>query len=364
MDRQTDGQTYSSNYNIDTHRSLDTTTIVEKTVNKIWFDPHNKSGPLSGPDGIIDIKLRIEVQLHNGNNVHNLSTHELAIFARNLESLHIILMTEEDGIDEREYEPLFESLTSCPNLEKLKVEVTYNPNFSILGTLIAAYLPHLKSIEIADAFHGLDSSTGGATEVEFGRLNWLPAMGKSWGKLECLKFSDSKLVFDAATDFQKFYKYPILVKRLEFYNVRIEGVETGTYPFVISSEIEVATFFINLKNMFPKLETLVLGSIPEDGNHIIVKIENLSSILNSLGSVKNLIISEMQCTIFHGVQKRCFDGNRIKIKNILEEALNIINKKFPIDTTELEISENICNFNIFKEKGKEAILRRRMVENP
>ena len=334
--------------------SLNTTTIFEQTVNKIWFDPHNKSGPLSCPYSIIDIKLRIEVRLYNGNNVQNLSSQKLAVFAENLESLQIILMTEEDGIDERVYAPLFQSLASCPKLEKLKLEVTYNPNFSILGVLIAAYLPQLKSIDISDAFHGLDTSTGGATEVEFGRLNWLPVMGK----LESLKFSETKLVFDAATDLRISVSK---LKRLEFSNVQIEGVETGTYPFVICSEIEVATFFINLKNMFPELETLILGpGSSENGNHFRSTMGNLSSILNSLGNVKNLIISEMQCSIFHG----CFDGNRIKIKNVFEEALNIINKKFPIDTTEIEISDHICNFNIIKENGKLAILRRKLEENP
>jgi hypothetical protein len=326
-----------------TNTSLNTTSIFEKTVNKIWFDPHNKSGPLSCPDSLIDIKIRIEVRLYNGNDVHNLSSQKLAVFAENLESLQITLMTEEDGIDEREYEPLFESLASCPNLEKLKLEVTYNPNFSILGCLIAAYLRHLRSLEIYDAFH--DGRNGsGMTDVEFGRLNWLPVMRK----LESMKITDSKLIFDASTDLQIFYKYPVTkLKRLEFSNVQIYGV----------SELEATTFFMNIKNMFPGIETLVLG---QDGNHIITTIGNLSSILNSLGNVKNLIISEMQCSIFHGR----FDGNRIKIKNVFEEALNIINKKFPIDTTEIEISEHICNFNIIKEKGKLAILRRKLVENP
>ena len=107
---------------------------------------------------------------------------------KNLESVHIILMTEENGVDERVYAPLFESLESCPNLEKLLLEVTHTPNFSILGTLIAAYLRHLKSLEIFDAFHdGLNGSA--MTEVFFGRLNWLPVMPN----LEYLKFSDLTL---------------------------------------------------------------------------------------------------------------------------------------------------------------------------
>lgn len=103
---------------------LNTTTVFEQTVNKIWFDPHNKSGPLSCPDSTIYIKLRFEVRLYNGNNIHNLSSKKLAVFAENLESLQIILMTEEDGIDGRVYAPLFQSLASCPKLEKLKLEVT------------------------------------------------------------------------------------------------------------------------------------------------------------------------------------------------------------------------------------------------
>ena len=223
------------------NNSLNNNTILEKTVNKIWFDPNNKS-PMSCQDSIIDITLNLD-------NVYgNVSSHELTIFMKNLESVHIILMIEENGINERKYAPLFQSLASSPNLENLILEVSCTPDFSILGTLIRAYLPHLKSLEISDAFHGLDTSTGGATEVYFGRLNWLPGMGK----LESLKISDSKLVFDAANDFQIFYKYPVTkLKRLEFLNVQLEGVETGTYPFVISSEIEVATFFINIKNMFP-----------------------------------------------------------------------------------------------------------------
>ena len=130
----------------------------------------------------------------------------------------------------------------------------------MLGTLIAAYLPHLKSLKIYDAFHdGLNGSA--MTEVFFGRLNWLPVMRK----LESLKFSDLTLVIDATTDFQIFHKYPVTkLKRLEFSDVQIKRMEN---PFAISSEIEIATFFIHLKNMFPVLETLVLNGI-QDKNSV------------------------------------------------------------------------------------------------
>ena len=129
--------------------------------------------------------------------------------------------------------------------------------------MIAAYLPHLKSLEIFDAFRdGLNGSA--MTEVIFGRLSWLPVMGK----LESLKFSDLTLFIDAtSTDFQTFLEYPVAkLKRLEFSDVRIKSVETGNYPFA-KSEIEVATFFIHLKNMFPVLEALVLKGI-QDKNSV------------------------------------------------------------------------------------------------
>ena len=75
-------------------------------------------------------------------------------------------------------------------------------------------------------------------------------------------------VIDATADFQIFHKYPVTkLKRLEFSDVRIKRVETGTNPFAISSEIEVAKFFIRLKNMFPVLETLVLKGI-QDKNSV------------------------------------------------------------------------------------------------
>ena len=166
------------------NNSLNNNAILEKTVNKIWFDP-SKSTPMSCQDSIIDITLKSDLENDVYNNV---SSPGLTIFMKNLESVHIILMTEENGVDERVYAPLFESLESCPNLEKLLLEVTHTPNFSILGTLIAAYLRHLKSLEIFDAFHdGLNGSA--MTEVFFGRLNWLPVMPN----LEYLKFSDLTL---------------------------------------------------------------------------------------------------------------------------------------------------------------------------
>ena len=111
------------------NNSLNNNAILEKTVNKIWFDP-SKSTPMSCQDSIIDVTLKLD--LDNDVNT-NVSSHELAIFMKNLESAHIILWTEEDGINESVYAPLFESLESCPNLEKLILEVTYTPNFSMLG---------------------------------------------------------------------------------------------------------------------------------------------------------------------------------------------------------------------------------------
>ena len=61
-------------------------------------------------------------------------------------------------------------------------------------------------------------------------------------------------------------------------------------------------------------------------------ISELESVLNALGSIKNLRLSGMRCKL------KIPDGcDKPMIKSAMQEALEIIEKKCPLDSTELQI---------------------------
>ena len=88
----------------------------------------------------------------------------------------------------------------------------------------------------------------------------------------------------------------------------------------------------------------------------------LESVLNALGSIKNLIISGMRCKL---EIPDGFDKPMVQIAML--EALEIIEKKFPFDSTEIEIQADMTHtstsvnhgygLTIIKEKGKGPSLK-------
>ena len=82
----------------------------------------------------------------------------------------------------------------------------------------------------------------------------------------------------------------------------------------------------------------------------------LESVLNVLGSIKNLIISGMRCEleIPNGFDKPM-------VQSAMLEALDVIEEKFPFDSTELKIEAKPTDsygLTIIKEKGKGPILKK------
>ena len=113
-------------------------------------------------------------------------------------------------------------------------------------------------------------------------------------------------------------------------------------------------FLMNIHKFMPSLETLVMNTdlddpFPMDINHLV-------EFLDSIGSIKNLCIEgygfqyllnnkEFQRPILNYL-------NEDQTKVIFERAMEVINKKFPINSTAFEIVDNEYGWNIKKEKGK------------
>ena len=118
--------------------------------------------------------------------------------------------------------------------------------------------------------------------------------------------------------------------------------------------LEDLSWIPNLKN----LKTLVLYELEIHWN-----ISVLESVLNALGSIKNLIITNSLCVL--GIP-RGFD--KLMFQSAMLEALEIIEEKFPFDSTEIEIQADMTHIGtsvnygygltIIKEKGKGPILKK------
>ena len=116
-------------------------------------------------------------------------------------------------------------------------------------------------------------------------------------------------------------------------------------------------FLINIHEIIPSLETLIMETdlpwtMPMDINYLI-------EVLDSIGNVKNLNIHDMFQYRLNNKEFRRFiqnDLNEDQTRVIFERAMEVINKKFPIDSTYLKIVDNEYGWCIKKESGKAPMM--------
>jgi hypothetical protein len=202
--------------------------------------------------------------------------------------------------------------------------------FLAWGELISQYLPQITRLELGN----LDRNNNTYADLPID-LSWIP-------KVKNLKF----LVLSNLNLYQSgpFYKTPMAnLKRLE-----LDGRSS-----------ENSTFLINLSEIFPALDTLIITK----GKW---KISALEDVLKSLGNFENLRTTKIKCCLHSSDDKQL-------AKSIMEQALEIIEKKFPVDSTEIEIHADVsqchnlgygrsyvrCHYEmtIIKKKGKEPSLK-------
>ena len=114
-------------------------------------------------------------------------------------------------------------------------------------------------------------------------------------------------------------------------------------------------FLMNIHKIIPSLETLVINNtnleipVPMDINYLI-------EVLDSIGNIKNLTIenSDFQYLLSNKEFGRPIlnNLNEDQTKAVFERAMDVINKKFPINSTSFEILDNEYGWRIKKESGK------------
>ena len=123
-----------------------------------------------------------------------------------------------------------------------------------------------------------------------------------------------------------------------------------------------STFFEEVFDFFPCLETLIYQQSGTFG----LPIQNLISVLNSFGDVKNLSLSNLNI-ILTGLES--YDKVKWGMEsNIYQEAVKIIDAKFPLESTQITISarkerkssikywSGLCEI-VIKEKGSRPFLK-------
>ena len=103
-------------------------------------------------------------------------------------------------------------------------------------------------------------------------------------------------------------------------------------------------------DFFPCLETLTITS-----GVFTLPIQDLISVLNYFGDVKNLSLSNINIGLT-GLESY----NATMESNIFQEAVKIIDGKFPVETTQIKIrGKNLESngFAIIKEKGVQPFMK-------
>ena len=132
------------------------------------------------------------------------------------------------------------------------------------------------------------------------------------------------------------------VKRLELHVGTLRDGDEGN-----------STFFEKVFDFFPCLETLIYQQSGIFG----LPIQNLISVLNSFGDVKNLSLSNLNI-ILTGLES--YDKVKWGMESIIyQEAVKIIDGKFPIESTQIKISarKEEHEIVIIKEKGSRPFLK-------
>jgi len=313
---------------------LKTFLYLNKKV--VILNPKNKSIPVPiNVENVIELRLNLSDIEILGGGLEDGPTHErLAQMKplksmnamKNLERLHIYWTIENSMLDHTTdqikeiIEPLFQGLAFSTNLQEIFLEDSL---FSMLGDLIVRYLPQIRKLKFADV--------RGKGFYYWPELNWLP-------DLKCLNtlvLSDlpSDLVggeTDPDEELAPFYKSPMTrLKRLE-----LEGHvgNSGIFDF------------------FPCLETLTITS-----GILTLPIQDLIRVLNYFGDVKNLSLSNINIGLT-GLESY----NATMESNIFQEAVKIIDGKFPVETTQIKIrGKNLESngFAIIKEKGSQPFMK-------
>ena len=117
-------------------------------------------------------------------------------------------------------------------------------------------------------------------------------------------------------------------------------------------------FLMSIHEIIPPLETLIMTT--NLGEPVHMDINCLIEVLDSIANVKNLYINGYGFQYLLNNKEFCRPVekylNEDQTKIILDRAMEVINKKFPINSTGFEIVDNESGWSIKKEEGKAPIM--------
>lgn len=220
----------------------------------------------------------------------------------NLESLYIDIKGNFSG--RVDYcVPALQALKSCPKLKELVVNIDeeYTPQqFSILETLNETYYPNFTSLKIQGKGNGVIVMSDLHKIPLFKNLEELSFKFKT--ELGCLWWSKN--------EYEVYFNNPMM----KLTRLKIKLFDGFTEP----------EFLINLHKAFPNLESFTFisnGYFQDDWT-----IGTLLNVLDSLSKVNTLHISK----VCYELEESKEDESPFEV---FEAALEIINKKFPKNST-------------------------------
>ena len=335
---------------LDTHPSLEKIIFPKEyelglwgKVTKVCFDLKNKASETTSVENIVELHLlnffegwhwqTIRMEVHNEDRepflkrfkTEDNSLEPIARMMLNLETLHVM---DDSGYDYIEPDKMkyfarfFHGLQHCKNLSELNLSADFED--------YANYTPNIKKLTVK-----------GNCDFCLEFVDWIANLEKlEILKLEMLRFEDKKTDIEEFT--RKMFGKLTHLKTLEFDDCSL---------------MYEPDFLVNIHEIIPSLETLIMTK--EFDNHFPMDIDYLVAVLDSIGNVKNLHIKESY-PAFYLLNNKDFrrtlpnDLDEDQIKAVLQTAMDIINKKFSIESTSIEIVDNEYGWTIKKDKGKRA----------
>jgi hypothetical protein len=234
--------------------------------------------------------------------------------------------------------PALQGLKSCSKLKELVVNIdkayTSEGQFSFLEALNGTYFPNFTSLKIQGKGIGVLFISDLQKIPQFKNLEELSFKFKN--DLGCFRENDN--------DYEIYFTNPMM----KLTHFKIE------WPVELFDGFTEPEFLINLHKAFPNLESfsLISNGYFQDG----WTIGTLLSVLDSLSKLNTLHISK----VCYELEKSKEDESPLEV---FEAALEIINKKFPKNSTDFKIKTQVTEgepqLEIIKKKGHAAKLSKK-----
>ena len=334
---------------LDTHPSLEKIIFPKEyelglwgKVTKVCFDLKNKASETTSVENIVELHLlnffegwhwqTIRMEVHNEDRepflkrfkTEDNSLEPIARMMLNLETLHVFSDYYYDDIEQEKlnyFGCFFRGLQRCKNLSELILPMDFGD--------YANYTPNIKKLKIK-----------GGYDFPLEDFDWVANLKK----LEILKLEMFR-VYDKEIDIED------LTRKMFGNLTNLKSLELDDCSLMYETE-----FLSNIHELIPSLQTLLMRK--ENDSSYPMYIGYLVEVLDSIANIKNLCIEPSYPPVFYLVNNQDFrktlpnNLDEDETKAIFQTAMDVINRKFPINSTSIEIVDSAYGWTIKKEKDK------------